>query len=115
MNGEKPATQPGETTQTSHADRQMVSRVASIKKLLETIAAEVADLEGASPPDIKHGVDLKAEVRNLEIKLIKSALKHSNGYQHKAARLLGLKHTTLNSKIKRYGIAIRAHRRSDSS
>ena len=44
------------------------------------------------------------EVRRLEIRLIANALSQTHGHQRKAARLLGVKATTLNAKIKRYQI-----------
>lgn len=48
--------------------------------------------------------NLHEEVRRFEIELINSALCRTHGHQQKAARLLGVKATTLNSKIKRYNI-----------
>lgn len=44
------------------------------------------------------------EVRRLEIRLIINALSQTRGHQRRAARLLGVKATTLNAKIKRYQI-----------
>jgi transcriptional regulator with GAF, ATPase, and Fis domain len=43
-------------------------------------------------------------VRQFEVSLIRTALGRTSGSQTRAARLLGLKPTTLNAKIKRYGI-----------
>jgi DNA-binding protein Fis len=45
-------------------------------------------------------------VQRFEIALINSALNRSHGNQTKAAQILGIKLTTLNSKIKRYGISL---------
>jgi transcriptional regulator with GAF, ATPase, and Fis domain len=44
-------------------------------------------------------------VRQFEVNLIRTALGRTSGSQIRAARLLGLKPTTLNAKIKRYNIA----------
>jgi DNA-binding protein Fis len=41
-------------------------------------------------------------MRRYEIEIIQSALKYTGGNQRAAARLLGLKATTLNAKIKHY-------------
>jgi len=49
-------------------------------------------------------VDFYAQVRNFEISLIKSAMKCAGRSQVKAANLLRLNPTTLNSKIKAYKI-----------
>jgi transcriptional regulator with GAF, ATPase, and Fis domain len=47
---------------------------------------------------------LRKEVQRFEIELITAALLRTGGSQLKAARLLGVKLSTLNAKIKRYGI-----------
>lgn len=56
------------------------------------------------PLDIESGIDFYDEVSRFEIFLIQRALKHTGGCQSRAATLLGLKPTTLNSKIKAYNI-----------
>ena len=48
---------------------------------------------------------LHEEVQRYEIELIKQALHRTRGNQRRAARLLGVKVTTLNCKIKRFGIS----------
>jgi DNA-binding NtrC family response regulator len=50
--------------------------------------------------------DLQEEVQRYEIELIKNALQRTRGNQRRAAQLLGVKVTTLNCKIKRFGISI---------
>ena len=50
---------------------------------------------------------LHDEVREFEIELINSALSKTHGHQRQAAKLLGLKVTTLNAKMKRYNILTR--------
>ncbi|HEV2912478.1 MAG TPA: helix-turn-helix domain-containing protein [Pyrinomonadaceae bacterium] len=54
--------------------------------------------------NIESGIDFYDEVRRFEIFLIQRALKHTGGCQSRAATLLGLKPTTLNSKIRVYNI-----------
>jgi transcriptional regulator with GAF, ATPase, and Fis domain len=54
--------------------------------------------------DIKRGARFSDEVRQFEVSLIRTALGRTSGSQTRAAKLLGLKPTTLNAKIKRYGI-----------
>ncbi len=44
------------------------------------------------------------KIRRYKIDLIKSALLKSNGVQKKAAKILGVKPTTLNEMIRRYGV-----------
>ncbi|MBK7394148.1 MAG: sigma-54-dependent Fis family transcriptional regulator [Chloracidobacterium sp.] len=54
--------------------------------------------------DLSHGVSFYDEIKNYEIDLIRRALDQTGGHQSRAARLLGLNPTTLNSKIKSYNI-----------
>ncbi len=64
--------------------------------------------EGASEDiDIARGVNFYDEVRKFEVDLIYRALDQTGGHQSRAARLLGLNATTLNSKIKSYNIIFR--------
>jgi DNA-binding protein Fis len=53
-------------------------------------------------------VNFYDEVRRFETDLIRRALDQTGGHQSRAARLLGLNATTLNSKIKSYNILLRA-------
>jgi len=57
--------------------------------------------------DISRGVNFYDEVKKFEIDLIRRALEQTGGHQSRAARLLGLNATTLNSKIKVYNIQLR--------
>ncbi len=58
--------------------------------------------------DIAQGVTFYDEVKKFEIDLIQRALEQTGGHQSRAARLLGLNATTLNSKIKSYNITPRS-------
>ncbi len=49
-------------------------------------------------------MDFSEEVRRFETDLIRWALMRTGGHQRRAARMLNLKVTTLNAKIKRYRI-----------
>jgi DNA-binding NtrC family response regulator len=49
-------------------------------------------------------LSLKDELCRFEIELIRKALIQTGGHQTRAARLLGVKVSTLHEKIKRYGI-----------
>ena len=71
-------------------------------------AASAAPLSGAGVAlDMSHGVNFYDEVRRFEIDLIRRALDQTGGHQSRAARLLGMNPTTLNSKIKTYNIQLR--------
>ncbi|PYS88853.1 MAG: hypothetical protein DMF62_08720 [Acidobacteria bacterium] len=73
----------------------------------ELAANMIQQTEGASGDiDIARGVNFYEEVKRFEIDLICRALDQTGGHQSRAARLLGLNATTLNSKIKTYAIQL---------
>jgi len=78
--------------------------IASLSSLAAMLTAAVEALETSVPPLSDGGLDFYDEVRRFEIALITRALRHTGGSQVKAAVLLKLSTTTLNSKIKGYGI-----------
>jgi two-component system response regulator PilR (NtrC family) len=91
------ATAPSET---SSVDARLNTLRETVLQLLD----EVESLAISRPVDIKRGARFSDEVRQFEVSLIRTALGRTSGSQTRAARLLGLKPTTLNAKIKRYGI-----------
>jgi len=56
---------------------------------------------------IAQGISFYDEVAKFEISLIRRALEITGGNQSRAARLLGMNTTTLNSKIKAYNISVK--------
>jgi DNA-binding NtrC family response regulator len=71
----------------------------------ESVRASMRDISSAATGiDIGRGVNFYDEVRRFEIDLIRRALEQTGGHQSRAARLLGMNATTLNSKIKTYNI-----------
>jgi len=77
-------------------------RLKTLRELATTLLSEVEEMASVRPPDLKGGINIHDEVRRYEIELIRRALKLTSGHQARAARLLHIKTTTLNSKIKRY-------------
>jgi transcriptional regulator with GAF, ATPase, and Fis domain len=82
----------------------------------DCLPAEIADptrslgaatSAGAVSIDVSRGIDFYDEVRRFEIDIIRRALEQTGGHQSRAARLLGMNATTLNSKIKTYNIQLR--------
>ncbi|MGH9937124.1 MAG: helix-turn-helix domain-containing protein, partial [Blastocatellia bacterium] len=67
-------------------------------------AANVAD--SVASLDITRGISFYDEVSRFEIELIRRALEFTGGHQSRAAKLLGMNNTTLNSKIKVYNIKV---------
>ncbi len=58
----------------------------------------------AHPPIPPEGISFREVIGGFERRLIESALELASGVQKDAARLLGLKPTTLNEMIKRHAI-----------
>ena len=79
-----------------------------LKQLLRTLLVEAGAIGPVEAPAGEGGISFYEEVQRFEISLIKRALSQTGGHQRRAARLLGIKPTTLNNKIKFYNIDIRA-------
>jgi DNA-binding NtrC family response regulator len=80
----------------------LVMKIKFMQELAKALAEQVSSLEQPRTLDISRGIKLSEEMRRYEIEIIQSALKYTGGNQRAAARLLGLKATTLNAKIKHY-------------
>jgi DNA-binding NtrC family response regulator len=68
------------------------------------LSASSGTMDMAGALDIAHGISFYDEVSRFEIELIRRALDLTSNHQSKAAKLLGMNNTTLNSKIKVYHI-----------
>jgi transcriptional regulator with GAF, ATPase, and Fis domain len=82
------------------------TKISFLKILALSLLREIASVEKMEDGQGSDSIDLHAEVRRFERELIRSALIQTGGRQRPAARLLGTKVTTLNTKIKRYKIEI---------
>ncbi len=84
------------------------NRIEALKALTKLLLHEVESLEEISPSKniSKEGleINLPDKVQRYETDLICNALLSVNGNQSKAAKILGVKNTTLHAKIKRYDI-----------
>lgn len=76
--------------------RELATEVETLQEELST--SRFVDLNN-------EGIDFYREVERYEIELITSALEQCDGNQAQAARLLHMKSTTLNSKMKHLGLA----------
>jgi DNA-binding NtrC family response regulator len=106
---------PGNVRELENIIERAVVIAATDEITVECLRPEVRDpalafelmqkAEGASANiGIGRGVNFYDEVKRFEIDLIRRALDQTGGHQSRAARLLGLNATTLNSKIKSYNI-----------
>ena len=76
----------------------------SLKEAAMTLLREVESLASEQGPQNHPPLGLQEEVQRYETELIRNALQRTRGNQRRAAKLLGVKVTTLNCKIKRLGI-----------
>ena len=82
------------------------ARIASLKVLAMTLLRQVESLETQIASDNVPELNLQKEVHRFEAAIIRSALAKTGGRQRRAAKLLGVKVTTLNTKIKRLKILV---------
>lgn len=86
-------------------DAALKARIDNLKAVALTLLQEVQALTQVKAATIEQGVDFYEEVQRFEVQLIERALEQTDGHQGRAAHLLNLKLTTLNSIIKRYNIS----------
>jgi transcriptional regulator with GAF, ATPase, and Fis domain len=77
-------------------------RIKALREITLSLLTELELLESLAAPAPERSLRLEDEVKRFEIALIRAAMVKTKGNQAGAARLLGVKHTTLNAKIKRY-------------
>ncbi len=99
---ERETLNPGNSLQSSAV---VENRLEALKVLSNTIVHEIEALKKARGNDLLGKIDLAAEVQRFEEDLIRCALLRAGGNQRRAARLLGVRTSTLNMKIKRFGIS----------
>jgi transcriptional regulator with GAF, ATPase, and Fis domain len=81
-------------------------RFNALRELVLMLLSEVESLQIDRPNRSDCGAGLQDQVQRFERDLIRQALHRTHGNQAQAARLLGVKHTTLNAKIRRYKISL---------
>jgi transcriptional regulator with GAF, ATPase, and Fis domain len=88
------------------SDATSSNNLATLRELVLRLLCEVQNINEVSAVTIGGDFDFYDEVSRFEIELIRRALLQTGGHQMRAAKLLNLKVTTLNSKIKHYKISL---------
>ena len=87
-------------------------QIESIKSITNLLLRKIEALEREAPEvaidQFKKGSNLYEVITLYEKNLIRDALRATNWSQKRAAQILGVKPTTLNSKIKRYEINVKS-------
>jgi DNA-binding NtrC family response regulator len=73
----------------------------TLREAAMTLLREVESLASQQEPPSTQRLGLQEEMQRYESELIRDALHRTRGNQRRAAKLLGVKVTTLNCKIKR--------------
>jgi DNA-binding NtrC family response regulator len=76
----------------------------TLREAAMTLLREVESLASQQEPPTTQRLGLQEEVQRFESELIRDALHRTRGNQRRAAKLLKVKVTTLNCKIKRLGL-----------
>ena|SRR5579883_3077051 len=77
-----------------------------LNRLISQVLLELQSLQSCPSDEVEAGLDYYREVEKFETGLIKRALIFAGGNQARAAKLLGLNHTTLHAKIKRLKVGV---------
>ena len=78
------------------------SRLDDLRAMARSLVSALESLGLPGELEPEGGLNLDDELKRYEIGLIRAALDKADGSQTRAARMLGVKVTTLNTKIKRY-------------
>lgn len=99
---------PLKPVENSLQQRDVPEPVAPLSDPSASLEADRPEQDGSTlpalaqlPPD---GVDLKDHIANIELSLIKQALRQANGVVAHAAKLLNTRRTTLVEKLRKYGL-----------
>lgn len=96
-----------ETQMMIEQELPLTSKFRMLMDLTLTLVKEIEllkDIEELQALGHQRRLSLKEQLNHFETEMIRKALIHTGGHQSRAARLLGVKVTTLHEKIKRYGI-----------
>lgn len=81
----------------------LIKAALSLRQAIEALSS-LSVFSELSVPELKTGIDFYEQVSRFESTLLLEALRITDGRQTEASALLGLKPTTLNCMLKRYGI-----------
>jgi DNA-binding NtrC family response regulator len=91
-------------SQSENRIQQLIQLARALTSEIESLRTELSTVQPKQIDFAKDGINFYQEIERYEIDLIESALHLCDGNQAQAARLLQIKPTTLNAKIKHYGL-----------
>ena len=87
-------------------DTALMRKIGALRSVAASLSQAIEELEDFQMAPLTEQFDFYDEVRRFEILLIRKALRTTRGSQVAAAKLLKLRPTTLNAKIKNYQIFV---------
>ena len=90
------------TAAVSAREAPLNAHLENLREIAGTLLTELDSMQRLTPNTSSTPVDLKDAVKRFEIDLISATLERTHGNQSRAARLLGVKNSTLNAKVKKY-------------
>ncbi len=82
----------------------LVDQLETLRKTVRNLLLEVDEKSRPVQIDVENGIDFYETVARFEAQLIESALHVTGGRQNRAAGLLRLRKSTLNSKMKQLNL-----------
>ncbi|MBS1797982.1 MAG: hypothetical protein JSS81_29450 [Acidobacteria bacterium] len=79
-------------------------RIGIVKQLLNKLLNELEEVNENERVRLGEDFNLFEQLKNFETDIIRQALYLTNNNQRAAAQMLGINYTTLNAKMKRFGI-----------
>ena len=95
----------------TRSSEETSQNLVGLREAALTLMREVESLTKVHQSKPERKLALHEEVQNFEIELICKALQRTRGNQRRAAKLLGVKVSTLNCKIKRFNISLSEYER----
>jgi transcriptional regulator with PAS, ATPase and Fis domain len=80
-------------------------RIGIVKQLLSKLLNELETVNENEKVNLEDNFNLYEQMKNFEMDIIRQALFLNDNNQRLAAQMLGINYTTLNAKMKRFGIA----------
>ena len=82
-------------------------RIGIVKQLLNKLLSELETVNENERVNLDENFNLYEQMKNFEMDIIRQALFLTDNNQRLAAQMLGINYTTLNAKMKRFGIGCR--------
>ncbi len=93
------------TQEINEAEKNTNARLEALTTLASKLLIEISKLSATPRSNLSHDFDFYKQTRDFEIDLIKRALVITGGNQSRAAALLKMQVTTLNTKIRTLNIS----------